>query len=401
MVFLQPALLWGALAVAIPVIIHFWYQKKGQTIAWAASQWLTDKTSLQHRGLRLDEILLLLLRCLMVILLVLLLSKPIAEWLNKDKTTSKVHLIQPDERLVSNFRFELEEALKKGEKVFWIGQETEQVKDLAILPKQYAQFLLLQNSISKAGSHGGELNLYINNTGSLANLPPIYTPESFKLHSIADSATVGKIPYLELGEGKKMFTDIKTGLLKTASDQTGSFTSEPVHKGKIKVLLDYKNPVEQQTVQASLLALEEIYGVPFALDLIKKTDIKYDWILLDQQIIAPDPRVLYVLSGDIRDKYLTDNVFQLQDSLRVPTSELVRNGQLPEWLGEAMVQFYKLKTTKNLLSQQQLNATFVKSKPVINQSSVKIHQWLLLLFVITLLIERWIALKKTVTQNYA
>jgi hypothetical protein len=93
MEFLQPALLWGAVAVVIPVIIHFWYQKKGKTIAWAATQWLTDKTSLQHRGLRLDEIPLMLLRCLLVLLFVLLLSKPIENWLDLDKVKSKVHLV--------------------------------------------------------------------------------------------------------------------------------------------------------------------------------------------------------------------------------------------------------------------------------------------------------------------
>ena len=401
MVFLQPALLWGALAVAIPVIIHFWYQKKGQTIAWAASQWLTDKTSLQHRGLRLDEILLLLLRCLMVILFVLLLSKPIAEWLNKNKSAAKVHLVQPDKKLVSNFRFELEEAFKKGEKIFWIGKETEEVKDMTILPKQSAQTLLLQKSILKAGKQGGELNLYINNTADLAELPQIYMPESFKIHSVTDSVKNSPVAFIELEEGKKLYADSRTGLLKTASDQTGNFASEPVHKGKIKVLLDYKDPVERQTVQASLMALEEIHSIPFELDLIKKTNTKYDWILTDQHIKTPDPQTLYVLSGDDRSVYSADNVFRLQDSLRVPTSELVRNGQLPERLGEIMVQFYKLKSNTNPLSQRQLNALFVKSKPVLTQTSEELHQWLLLFFIIALLIERWIALKKTVTRNYA
>ncbi len=69
MVFLQPVMFWGALAIVIPIIIHFWYQKKGETIAWAATQWLTDKTNLQHRGIRLDEVPLLLVRCLLIILL--------------------------------------------------------------------------------------------------------------------------------------------------------------------------------------------------------------------------------------------------------------------------------------------------------------------------------------------
>ncbi|WP_221390958.1 BatA domain-containing protein [Dyadobacter sp. NIV53] len=408
MEFLQPALLWGFLAVTIPVVIHFWYQKKGKTIAWAASQWLIDKTSLQNRGLRLDEIPLLLIRCLLVILLVLLLSKPIVNWFRSSPLTEKIHLVEPDNLLVSNFRFELENAIKKGEKIYWIGAEKQEAKDISVVPKQKDVELYLQKSISRVSETGKELNLYISYNQKLAGLPKIYVPGSFKLFSIIDSTLKAAISYLDLGNGKKLFADRNpngvvqlkvTGV--TDNIPASQFASEPVHKGKIQVLIDYKNPAEQQTVQAAMLALGEVYSIPFVIDLAKKTDIKYEWIFTDQKMMETNPGTLYFIRNDNARQNLSENIIPIQDSLRLSTSELVQNGAVPEWVGNILVAHYKLNEDIIPLSQQQLNARFISVKPVANQNANKIYQWLLLFFVITLIVERWIALRKNTSQTYA
>ena len=52
MQFLQPLFLWGTLAVAIPIALHFWHQKKGTVIAWAAMRFLFEKNQQPQRGLR-------------------------------------------------------------------------------------------------------------------------------------------------------------------------------------------------------------------------------------------------------------------------------------------------------------------------------------------------------------
>ncbi|UFH51893.1 BatA domain-containing protein [Spirosoma sp. KNUC1025] len=113
MQFIEPVLLWGALAVAIPVAIHFWHQKRGKLLPWAATQWLTESQQQQSRGLRLDNILLLIIRCLLLILLAILLAQPILNWFAKPPIIQKVHLVQPSASVANNFRFELTEAQKK------------------------------------------------------------------------------------------------------------------------------------------------------------------------------------------------------------------------------------------------------------------------------------------------
>ena len=84
---LNPLMLWGALAISIPIVIHFWHQKKGKIIAWAATSWLIEKNLQQARGLRLDNWVLLLLRCIL--------------------------LLQTNDLIVDNFKFEIENALQK------------------------------------------------------------------------------------------------------------------------------------------------------------------------------------------------------------------------------------------------------------------------------------------------
>ncbi|MCE7040111.1 BatA domain-containing protein [Dyadobacter sp. CY312] len=400
MAFLQPVMFWGALAIVIPIVIHFWYQKKGKTIAWAATQWLTDKTNLQHRGIRLDEIPLLLIRCLLIILLALLLAKPVADWLKGNEANAVTHVVETNSQVVGNYRFEIEEALRKGEKVYWISPGTEELKDVSIIPDYGAQVLNLQESVSQAAKNGARIHVYIRNKAGLARLPKIVIPTPFKIFSTIDSTKRATQPFINGTEGKVISADARTGLLTTDTDKN-NLASEPVNKGDIKVLLDYKNANEMQTVQAALLALQDVYSIPFVIDKEKKAVSNYDWVFTDQQIVNPEPYIFYITSGKTTSGFLPENVIEVPDSMRLATSDLVKNGRLPEWLGNKLVDFYGLKKNENPLSQSQLNALFVQSDVTSGQKSDLLYQWLLLAFVLTLLLERWIAINKNVSRNYA
>ena len=115
MEFLNPGIGWGLLALSIPVILHFWHHKRARELPWAAYRWLSGAVLQAARGVRLENLLLLILRCILLTLLVFYLSEPL--W--KGGKTKKVHWIQPAKEVVDNFRFELEEAARKGEKRFW------------------------------------------------------------------------------------------------------------------------------------------------------------------------------------------------------------------------------------------------------------------------------------------
>ncbi|MCE7063802.1 BatA domain-containing protein [Dyadobacter sp. CY326] len=375
MEFLNPNLLWGMLAITLPVIIHFWYQKKGNTIAWAASQWLTEKTSLQHRGLRLDEIPLLLIRCLLVMLLSVMLSKPIINWVKSKHARKQVHLVQSNANVASNFRFELESAMKKGEEVFWIAPANMEMKDINTVPQNSDDLLFLQQTINGLSDKNADIQLYISDVQNVSQLPKIYIPGSFKIHSIADSVRKPENPFLGFRK--------KTG------------------KDEINILVNYKNAGEQLTVQAGLLALAEVHKIPFKVDLNKQPETTYDWIFTDQPVVNYNPKTLYVIPKKNSTVNAATNVIQVSDSLRIATSDMVRNGQLPEWLGNLMIAHFGLGKPGNMLSDKQLAAHFELTKPDKTRGESIFSQWIKLLFVLTLMAERWIALRKNIRTSHA
>jgi hypothetical protein len=76
MMFLNPWLLAGATAVAAPIIIHMLMRRQVKRIKWAAMRFLQVVVQRNERKLRVEDLLLLLLRCLLLLLLAIALARP-------------------------------------------------------------------------------------------------------------------------------------------------------------------------------------------------------------------------------------------------------------------------------------------------------------------------------------
>lgn len=360
-------MLWSALAVAIPIILHFWHQKKGKLLNWAATSWLIEKNLQQSRGIRLENILLLLLRCLLLIILAFFLSKPIFNWLNNNDLAKKVHLVQANSLLVNNYKFELEEAKKKGEKIYWINSKTEQLDDISKMPSsQEFNSLILQSSINKVFQKNPkeQFELYFVNNQILSEVPNIFVPNKFSLHTIIDSLNFSAKSYLEFADKRKLFINASNQLKSDfALDANGKFEQKPIHSGAINVLVENPNKTKKQAIEAALRALTEVYQIEIVIDFEKNLAKKYD--------------------------------FTFNENFTEDISNLVFSGQLPEYLGEKLIKHYQLKIAQKPLSQQQLNSLFKISQnhSKISEESV-FSKAILLLFIIILGIERWVALKK-------
>lgn len=77
--FVNPALLWASLAIAAPIIIFLLTRFRYRTVEWAALVFLQRALKRQQRRLRLENLLLLLIRCLIILLFVLALARPRAQ----------------------------------------------------------------------------------------------------------------------------------------------------------------------------------------------------------------------------------------------------------------------------------------------------------------------------------
>jgi hypothetical protein len=80
MTFITPALaIAGVLAVSIPILIHLLSRQRRKPIEWAAMRFLIEAFRKHKRRLRIEQLLLLAVRCLIVGLLGLALARPILE----------------------------------------------------------------------------------------------------------------------------------------------------------------------------------------------------------------------------------------------------------------------------------------------------------------------------------
>jgi hypothetical protein len=76
MSFLHPAIFWGgAAAASVPIIIHLLNRRRYRIMDWAAMRFLYESVRKNRRRVRLEELLLLLLRCLAVVLLALVVGR--------------------------------------------------------------------------------------------------------------------------------------------------------------------------------------------------------------------------------------------------------------------------------------------------------------------------------------
>ncbi len=76
MTFLQPVFLWGLIALAVPIIVHFFYLRRTRRYIFTQTKLLEKLIQASRPYLRLNHLILLFLRLLIVVVIVCLFAKP-------------------------------------------------------------------------------------------------------------------------------------------------------------------------------------------------------------------------------------------------------------------------------------------------------------------------------------
>src|SRR4051812_49729387 len=77
MAFLSPILLSGLVLASVPIIIHLLNRRRFQTVEWAPMKYLKLTIKTNRRRLRIEQLLLLALRTLLIVVLILVVSRPV------------------------------------------------------------------------------------------------------------------------------------------------------------------------------------------------------------------------------------------------------------------------------------------------------------------------------------
>lgn len=395
MTFLNPALLWGILAVAVPIALHFWHQQQAKPMPWAMLRWLETPNQPPKRGFRFDNWLLLALRCLLLTTLALLLARPDFPDRNTGITTKAVHLVEPNSQLVAAYRFELEQAQQRDEPLYWATIPLLPVTLLSEPPQlQPLNPLLLQAAIDQATAPQARLHVYLRNTANWTDSPAIRVPASFALHTLP-SAEKAPSASLALTDGNRLTVN-STGRL--VVETTTPAATSPVVTAPLRVLIQFTNPTERATVRAALGALTEVYKLTYLVDEQPVANQPYTWILTDKPLSDPKPGTIYTLTSQpIRPDW--PNVHYLPGPL-TPTNDDVANGQLPEQLGAHLAEGLGLWRNTNPLSRPAFAALFTHDQAALADVLPTAHprnvlqSGLLVVFLSLILVERWLAIRR-------
>lgn len=90
--FLNPAYLGALMLAAIPILIHLIRRRKVRIIPWAAWDFLLESTRRRRRQLRIEQLILLLLRIAIVCLIVFAFSRPILQTLGLPLVAADAHV---------------------------------------------------------------------------------------------------------------------------------------------------------------------------------------------------------------------------------------------------------------------------------------------------------------------
>jgi hypothetical protein len=88
----------GAGAVSVPIIIHLLNKRKFERVVWGAMRFLKISVEQNQRRLQIEDMLLLVLRCLLLFLLGMALARPTLRsfagggWFGQAKVTAVVQL---------------------------------------------------------------------------------------------------------------------------------------------------------------------------------------------------------------------------------------------------------------------------------------------------------------------
>ena len=84
----SPWMLFWALAAVVPVMIHLWSRRRYDEVPWAAMRFLLSAIRKNARRWRIEQLILLMVRMLILILLAIALADPIVALLDGGITGS-------------------------------------------------------------------------------------------------------------------------------------------------------------------------------------------------------------------------------------------------------------------------------------------------------------------------
>ena len=387
MEWIQPAFFWGLFGISLPLAIHLWNGRKGKVIAWAATAWLSPVESQSSRSLKLDQLLLLLVRITLWTMIVLFV---VGLWWNlfgKAESPNTVHLVMPNANVEAEFRFELEQALQKGEEVFWLAAglpdyETGENPPIGFDSKELPLYL---ESLPK---NLDAIHWYATGSESEIFQSMLWMPKIPQVHLASKLSTPAfSSQVVQLESGKYLGLD-EQGKLVSVADASGISKERIAFSGVIPVYFELEDEVKKANIEAALVALTAVYGLTFSEG--EKQNAKV--IFSDKRTESSGDGKLHFRTETVSNR-ISDLQVSLANAVSMPWDEVVDKGILPELILEPLVEFLGIAEQEVFLTQSQIERRFVEI-PRNKQATVANTSELFLILIVLLFgLERFLAFR--------
>jgi hypothetical protein len=316
MQFLNPIWLWGLTGLLIPIGIHMLSRKEGKVIRVGSVRHLEETSTRQFRKIRLNEVVLLALRCLLITLIVLLLS---GLSFNRYNTNNINYvLLEKGMENESDFKPLVDSLKEKGFEVRWLAKGFPLLEDSIVTGSNNNYWSLIESlkkeqlqqavvlSYNYANGFKGKRTELPANVHWISKQP---TPFEFTLTSTrlsSDSVLLRKGN--TSGEGTRFASYEVRGESLTEEEKELLQNQDTI---SIAVYSNAKFEYDKEIMLAALKAVDETLPCVLNIkssDAAEWKDTKADWIVWLSEKTAPNisgaKSILYS-KNEFEDKLLT------------------------------------------------------------------------------------------------
>jgi hypothetical protein len=396
--FAQPIFLWALTALAIPIGIHLLSRKEGQVLKMGSLRHLRETSTQQFKGIKLNELLLLALRCLLIILFVGMIAG--FHW--KDKGAKRWVLVEHGLENQQQVKTIADSLMSDGYEWRWLQSGfplREQVSNGEVNYWKLISELKNENLVKAIVFSRSTLN---NFNGFRPNVPSEISwvsissnPNQFVLQTLKKDGQ-----YL-IREGHATYdkTYFETQQANTLND---SLEVSEQRKITVAIAHDDAHAQDLQIIKAALKAIEQTVPVQLLINEIAptQTSASADWTiwLSDSYFPAIDSLNSLILKPQIAHELISRvKPHQWIINKRL-TIEQARNENLSLQLANLLLYDAALINRANKFDKRTLPDSLIVSggkKETSTQNASLLpqspNQYLVILFLLILLIERVIA----------
>ncbi|MBK7650056.1 MAG: BatA domain-containing protein [Flammeovirgaceae bacterium] len=398
--FAQPIFLWALTALAVPIGIHLLSRKEGKVVKMGSLRHLRETSTQQFKGIKLNELLLLALRCLLIVLFVGLLAG--FQWSSTD--AKKWVLIEPGLENHPRVKQAIDSLEEEGFEGRWLQH------GFPLLEQQQVSEVNYWRAIDDLNNEKLTQGIVFSKS-AIKNFDGMRPEIDSVITWISITAEPNEFVLQALKKNENQFL-IRKGM--TTSENISftteqalalpdSLVAEPIRKIKISIVSDELHAPDVQILKAALNAIQLTLPIEFKIQDSKKLEASTDWVFWfsDRLIPANDSTNIVAIRPKTVNQLITKQKVNQWIINKRLTVDVARHENLSLQLAELMLADSKLTTRLNRYDKRVLPDSIIFSGSKKTESVLKAgmiapspNKFVLLLFLLVLIVERITAYAK-------